>query len=119
MGERIMARKATWKAVERELARRLGGERIPVNGRRRGSAPDIAHDTLSLEIKHREALPAWLHDAMAQAVASKRGTQIPVVILHECRSRHEDDFVILRLGDFIDAYIDKGWSEEEGGETEH
>lgn len=32
---------STWKVVEKNIARYLGGERVPITGRFRGSAPDI------------------------------------------------------------------------------
>ena len=95
-----MAKTSVWKSVERELARLLGGERVPVTGRARGNAPDIRHPYLAIEVKHRKMLPEWLHDAMRQAVASVRGLQLPIVILHQSRSRHDDDFVVIRMSDF-------------------
>ncbi len=94
----------TWKACERAIAGILGGERVPVTGRQRGSAPDVAHDWLSIECKHRKELPAWIHDAMAQAEASKRGTQLPIVILHESGQKYADSLVVLRLSDFVDNF---------------
>lgn len=90
----------TWKRTERKIAALTGGKRVPVTGRARGDAPDVAHDTLAIEVKHRAALPAWLHSAMAQAVASQRGEQLPIVILHEAGQRHAQDYVIMRLADF-------------------
>ncbi len=94
----------TWKACERAIAGILGGERVPVTGRQRGSAPDVAHDWLSIECKHRKELPAWIHDAMSQAEASKRGTQLPIVILHESGQKYADSLVVLRLSDFVDNF---------------
>lgn len=91
--------RSTWKATERALAARLGGQRVPVSGRARGDAPDIAHPLLSLEVKHRQSLPAWLHEAMAQAVACASPDQIPVAILHAHGSRHDTDLCVLRLAD--------------------
>jgi hypothetical protein len=60
----------SWKAAERAVARLLGGERIPINGRIKGSAPDVAHDTLSLEVKSRKSSMAWFLEALEQATAS-------------------------------------------------
>ncbi len=91
----------TWKAVERAIAEILGGERVPITGRQRGSAPDVAHPWLGIEVKHRKSLPAWLHDAMAQAEAcSDGGEKLPVVVLHEKGRRHDNDFVVVKLRDF-------------------
>ena len=47
-----------WKRTERRIAAGLAGVRVPVTGRARGDAPDIPHDRLALEVKHRAALPA-------------------------------------------------------------
>jgi len=91
-----------WKATERAIATRLGGERVPVSGR--GDGPDVAHDWLSVEVKHRKTLPLWLKGAMAQAVAAARGDQLPVAVLHEAGAKHENDLVLLRLRDFIDWF---------------
>ena len=89
----------TWKATERAIASRLGGQRVPVSGRARGDAPDIAHLRLSIEVKHRNTLPVWLRDAMRQAEACAGAGQIPVAILHEQGRRHDGDLCILRLAD--------------------
>ena len=88
-----------WKAVERAVARRLGGRRVPVTGRARGDAPDVEHPLLALEVKHRKELPQWLKEAMAQAEAAARDDKLPVVVLHEAGSRHSEDLVVLRLAD--------------------
>jgi hypothetical protein len=87
----------TWKAVERAVARRLGGRRVPVTGR--GGAPDVEHERLAVEVKHRKELPRWLKHAMVQAEAAARDGKVPVVVLHERGQRHADDLVVLRLGD--------------------
>lgn len=105
---------STWKAVERALALRLGGRRVPVSGRTRGDNPDIDHARLSLEIKHRKRAPAFLVDAMDQAVKSiKSDDQLPTVIVHQSGSRHDNDFVVLRLKDFENLI--EGAKEVEGG----
>jgi Holliday junction resolvase len=56
-----------WKSCERRIAEELGGVRVPVSGRSRGDAPDVDHPSLSIEVKSRKKLPAWLLDAIAQA----------------------------------------------------
>ena len=88
------------KRTERAIARRIGGRRVPVSGRARGDAPDVQHEIYFIEVKHRHMLPTWLRSAMAQACAAQRDGQVPVVVLHETGSRHEDDLVVLRLCDF-------------------
>jgi len=90
-----------WKSCERAIAKKIGGKRNPITGRQRGDVADIEHEILSPEIKHRNKLPGWLHDAMAQAIASvKKSEQTPIVILHEKGKDHDNDYLLIRLGDF-------------------
>ncbi len=93
-----------WKRTERAVAARLSGQRVPITGRQRGDVPDIKHRWLSIEVKSRKTLPAWLHTAMSQAVAAIRGVQLPVVILHQTGARHDDDIVCVRLGDWVEWF---------------
>lgn len=95
-----------WKATEREVARHLGGKRVPITGRQRGDVPDVAHDVYSLEIKHRKVIPAWIENAMAQARAAARPGQLPLAIIHQHGRRHADNLVVLRMSDFIEWYGD-------------
>jgi truncated hemoglobin YjbI len=91
----------TWKSVERRIAALLGGVRVPVSGRQRGDSPDIAHDVFSIEVKHRETWPDWLHDAMNQAEESQKDGQIPLVILHQKSQKFDQSYAIMRLCDTI------------------
>jgi hypothetical protein len=93
-----------WKATERRIAALLGGRRVPVSGRGRGDAPDIAHPWLSVECKDRATLPAWLLDALAQAEASATPDQLPVAVLHQAGDRHDRAVVVLRLSAFRDWF---------------
>ena len=86
-----------WKKTERAIARRLGGERLPVNGR--GNQPDVRTPWLAVEVKHRRRLPGWLTAALAQASADA-GRTLPLVVLHEAGQPHAEDIVCLRLADF-------------------
>lgn len=105
-----------WKRVERKVAERLGGKRVPITGRQRGSAPDIAHGLLSIEVKDRKAFPAWLVDAVDQAVASRQGEQIPMVVLHQRGWSHAKDLVVVFMEDWCDLFGDaQGRSEAAEG----
>ena len=95
-----------WKQTERKIAAILGGRRVPITGRQRGDVPDIAHDWLSPEVKHRQKLPAWIHDAMNQAVSAAKSDQLPIVVLHEKGKSHTSDLVVIQLGDFQDWFGD-------------
>ena len=95
-----------WKATERAVAAMIGGKRVPITGRQRGDVPDIQHPWLSPEIKHRQTLPAWIHDAISQAIAAAKSDQLPIVVLHEKGKRHTSDLVVMQLGDFQDWFGD-------------
>jgi hypothetical protein len=91
-----------WKQAERRIADILGGRRVPVSGRSRGDTPDIEHHTLSVEVKSRKVLPAWLEDAMRQAEAASKDGELPVAVLHQDGKRHTEALVVIRLEDFAD-----------------
>ena len=78
-----MSSRETWKAEERHVARRMGGERVPVTGRGRGDAPDVRHPLFSVELKSgRNALSAatiLLGLEQAAASAAKDGKE-PIVV---------------------------------------
>lgn len=91
-----------WKRTERKIAEILGGRRIPISGRQRGDAPDIAHDTLSLEVKNRKSIPAWLTEALTQATASSRDGRLPVAVLHQQGKPYADALCVIRLEDLAE-----------------
>lgn len=102
-----------WKEVERKVAEKLGGERVPVSGRtgERGmTAPDVRHDMWALEIKHRTGdIPKWMGKALVQAEASKHGGHVaPVAVFHLAGQRIDESLCVLRLKDlaFIQALIE-------------
>ncbi len=91
-----------WKACERRIAELLGGVRVPVTGRQRGATPDVEHPTLSIEVKSRKSLPAWLLDALEQAQVASENGRLPVAVLHQDRKPYRDALVVVRLEDFAD-----------------
>jgi hypothetical protein len=90
----------SWKRVERKVAELLGGVRVPVSGRQRGATPDVEHSLLSIEVKSRKALPAWLVDALEQARAASATGRLPVAVLHQNHKPYRDALVVVRLEDF-------------------
>lgn len=88
-----------WKRTERAVAKALGGKRTSKMGLG-ANAPDVETDAWSIEVKHRDQLPQWLTEALAQAVRNASDGKLPLVVLHESGRRHADDLVLLRLGDF-------------------
>lgn len=95
-----------WKAVERAIAARLGGQRVPVPGRHNSEAPDIEHEWLAIEVKHRNNMPMWIAKAMKQAIASQKSEQqLPIVVLHEKNKPYDEANVVIRLSDFVDWFV--------------
>ena len=80
---------------------------MPVSGRGRGDAPDVAHLSLAIEVKSRKRLPAWLEGAVCQAEASVKDDRVPMVVLHQDGRRYAECLVVLRLKDFV-GYCLKG-----------
>ena len=94
------------------MARLLGGERVPVSGRTRGWAPDVAHPWLAIEVKSRARMPVLLDGAMDQAEKSaawamKRGDgdRLPIAVIHEKGSHMRNAVVVMRLGEFLDRFV--------------
>jgi hypothetical protein len=68
-----------WKRHERQVARLLGGQRLPNTGRR---GPDALSPIWSIEVKTRRSLPRWLLEAVHQAQEGARATgRLPLVVL--------------------------------------
>jgi hypothetical protein len=80
------------KAIERALAKRLGGRRVGILGQE-----DIFTDLFSVEVKSRKSVAVW--DWYQQAVRNAKG-KIPLLIVHITGKRHDDDLVVLSLADF-------------------
>jgi len=89
-----------WKAVERRVAKELGGERVGILGHE-----DVRHDRLSLEVKTRKALPKFLTASYSQAAKNARPGKVPVLILKQKHSLYSDSLVVLRLADFLKLFI--------------
>lgn len=90
-----------WKQAERRIAQILGGQSVPVSGRQRGDAPDIEHPILSIEVKSRKSIPAWIENASEQAEAASRDGKTPaVVVLHQDGKKYRDALVVCRLSEF-------------------
>lgn len=101
----------SWKASELAIARLLGGERVPINGRVRGSAPDVQHDWLAIEVKSWARMPLRVLDAMDQAEKSaawslkKTGKdKLAIAVIHSDHHDHHNDLVVMRLGDFMEHF---------------
>jgi hypothetical protein len=88
------------------MAVALGGVRVPITGRQRGDAPDIAHELYAIEHKYgQRLLSGRLHEAVEQAVAAALTTgRTPLVTMEEHRPGRRDNerYVLMRLEDFLE-----------------
>lgn len=108
--------RGTWKHSELVWATMLGGVRVPVTGRQRGAAPDVAHDLYAIEVKkvgHGKVnpyLPVRLRDAIDQAQKAAEHSfkedgkaRTPLVgIEYTNESRRIERYVVLSLADFLE-----------------
>ena len=96
-----------WKDVERSIAERLGGERVPVTGRTRGWAPDVRHRWLSIEVKSRKSSLVVIREMLDQAIKAAEwyrrrgeGDRLPIGIYHVTGQHFDNAYVVMRLRDF-------------------
>lgn len=101
-----------WKSVERNLAKRLRGERVPITGRTRGYAPDIKHLLYAIEVKSRKTQFKLIAEMLDQAEKARdfyrdrgEGYRLPIGIYHVTGQRMDSAYVFLRLEDF-EKYLD-------------
>lgn len=93
-----------WKQHESNWAELLGGKRVPVSGRGRGDQPDVAHERFSVEVKAGAVLSSRALDGMAQAVASIKGGQVPIVCISNRKPGAKivnGYYVLMRAEDFV------------------
>jgi len=90
----------TWKRIEREVAKRLNGVRLPCDGTPRPDVIQLAGGFVLAEVKHRRRLPRWLHDALIQVEVHAEADQLAVAVLHEKYQTIDDSLVLMRLDDF-------------------
>ncbi|MGI8552842.1 MAG: hypothetical protein ACR2PL_18950 [Dehalococcoidia bacterium] len=96
--------RTTWKASERRMAKALGGERVPVSGRGRGSVPDIEHPRFAIEHKAGRVMSARMLEAVDQAeAAAQHSGKLPLVTIEQSSGpgRPNRRFVLLPLDPFI------------------
>lgn len=94
------------KHVERMVAKKLGGRRVGILGRE-----DVLCDRFVVEVKSRKRFVAerWYDQVVKNADRDK----IPIVVVHVVGKRYDDDFVILKVRDFLKLVGGDG--DEEGG----
>ena len=81
------------------FAKRIGGTRAGAVGK---EGPDVLHPRLAPEVKERRGKP-WvgLHKFMEQAIRNCPEGKVPLVVLHTLGESHDDDLVVMRVGDWL------------------
>ena len=92
-----------WKATERQLAKILGGKRVPVHSTS-GVKCDISCPAWSVEVKERKRLPVLLKDTVAQARRNCEKGKLAIAVFHEKGKQHDTDIVCISLKDFCEWY---------------
>lgn len=108
-----MSKHRAFKGTERAVAKILGGQRLGHFGK-----VDVKARWVSAEVKHRQSLPAWFTEAMAQAKRHAEDGQLPIVVLHIEGQRHSENMVVMRLGDFQEWFGELTLQSTEQNRTE-
>jgi hypothetical protein len=101
---------STWKALERKVAKLLGGVRNPLSGGAgRHTRGDVIHPTLYVECKLRQSLSIWSWFKDTAEKAKVEG-KIPILVIKEKSKKGE--LVVLDIKDFV--ALTKERKEEDG-----
>ncbi len=84
-----------WKRAERQVAKRLGGERVKRQGER---APDVVTPYLVADVKMRKRLPRWITDAIFRIRSLHGPRKMRILILEE--EGFPYTLVVMELTDF-------------------
>ncbi len=103
----------TWKNIERAVAKRVFGWRIPVTGQDRDGA-DVISRFCHYQVKHRKSQPAYLVrwlEGIRRTAQEERKTG--VVVWHKPGTPLDESLVVLSLKDWIDQGHHYDWDEVE------
>jgi hypothetical protein len=90
--------KSTWKALERKVARLLGGTRNPLSGSNSGQSGDVRHPDFEIECKLGERLAIFPWFTKNAATARSSG-KMPLLVVKE-KGKH-GELAVLRLQDLV------------------
>ena len=102
-----MSPNRTWKNVEREVCRYLGCERSGPTGI---EGPDCSCGDLpiSVQVKHRENIPAWFSDMVSQTVGQADPGKLPLLVLHPLGKPIHESYTVVRLSDMRNLLLAAG-----------
>jgi hypothetical protein len=92
--------RATWKRRERDVAKAIGGQRVPVTGLDRHGA-DVQHPLFAVQVKHGRRRPQHLRDWLDGICGTARAEQVGIVIWSDNNERLDDAVVLMKMRDFV------------------
>ena len=92
-----------WKQAERNHARDVGSERIPVTGERHGA--DFVDGLFAYQLKVRKVIPAWIFEWLRGICTTAETTdRIGVLVMNQPRKPRREALVVVRWGDWVDLH---------------
>lgn len=92
-----------WKRAERQHARDVGTERIPVTGERDGA--DFVAGPFAYQLKVRKVIPAWIGAWLGGICAmAARSNRTGVLVLNRPHRPRRAALVVLRWQDWVDLH---------------
>ena len=88
----------TWKNIERGVCQYLGCTRSGPTGI---EGPDCSCGDLpiSVQVKHRENVPAWFSEMVSQTVGQTGAGKLPLLVLHALGKPIHESYTIMTLRD--------------------
>ena len=108
--------RSTWKRLERETAKQIGGVR---NGNRGIATADAESGNLAIECKSWSRPPERVEAALVQAelAADAAGGLLPVARIHTKGGRTDNDLAVVRWHVLVNLLRDAGLIDLSGGEA--
>jgi hypothetical protein len=87
-----------WKHSEREIAKRIGGKRVPLLGR---EGTDLDHPVFFIKVKSRRSIAPYLWDTfLCQILQAARllkiTDKIPAIAIHRPGMNYDDTLICFR-----------------------
>ena len=98
-----MTARGTWKRRERDVAKAVGGRRVPVTGIDRHGA-DVDHPMFAFQVKHGRGRPSYLREWLDGICFNARPGQVGIVVWAMNGERLMDSVVLMRMKDFTELH---------------
>jgi hypothetical protein len=85
------------KAHQRTIAKKVSGLNIGILG-----GADVINDRFVIECKSRKSFVGQKWYSQVAKETAKHDGKVPIVVIHVVGKRYENDFVLIKLKDFID-----------------